>query len=57
MSEFGTTKYQLFIKGVRGDNISIVVHKVRRRYLYVPVANGFAVQSDVQFSYIAATMS
>ena len=24
----GTTKYQLFIKGVRGENVAIIVHKV-----------------------------
>ena len=27
-SQIGTTKYQLFIKGVRGQTYTIVVHKV-----------------------------
>lgn len=26
--EIGKTKYQLFVKGIRGENISFVVHKV-----------------------------
>ena len=27
-SGVGTTKYQLFIKGIRGENVAIIVHKV-----------------------------
>lgn len=26
--EIGKTQYQLFVKGIRGENISFVVHKV-----------------------------
>ena len=30
MSEVGKTKYQLFVKGIRGENIAFIVHKVSR---------------------------